>query len=70
MRGPDGNDASLPSPSSGTAADQQIAAAQDGARWWIRDAAVRGVAWASPRAMLVGLCASALLPIVAIFASI
>ncbi len=48
-------------------ADGTIAAAQDGARrWTYRQAAalsVRGVAWASPRAMLAGLCASALVPI-------
>ncbi|TKK80709.1 hypothetical protein FDA94_35550 [Herbidospora galbida] len=63
MSRPDGVESSLPPPGSEAATDRQIAAAQDGARRWIRDAAARGVAWASPRAMLVGLSASALLPI-------
>ncbi|MBB5082286.1 WD40 repeat domain-containing protein [Nonomuraea endophytica] len=47
-------------------AEEQIAAARDGARDWLHHTArlsARGVAWAGPRGMLVGLCASALVPV-------
>ncbi|MER7213711.1 WD40 repeat domain-containing protein [Streptosporangium sp. NPDC000239] len=45
---------------------EQIAAAQNGARGWVRQAAsqsARGMGWASPRALLAVLCASALAPL-------
>ncbi|MFF0579849.1 nSTAND1 domain-containing NTPase, partial [Streptosporangium saharense] len=45
---------------------EQIAAAQNGVRGWVRQAAsqsARGVGWASPRALLAALCASALAPL-------
>ncbi|MEU1737609.1 hypothetical protein, partial [Streptosporangium sp. NPDC020145] len=45
---------------------EQIAAAQDGARGWVRQAAsqsAQGLGWASPRALLAVLCASALAPL-------
>ncbi|GAA3421963.1 ATP-binding protein [Streptosporangium vulgare] len=45
---------------------EQIAAAQNGARGWVRQAAsqsAQGVGWASPRALLAVLCASALAPL-------
>ncbi|GAA3098274.1 hypothetical protein GCM10017600_73580 [Streptosporangium carneum] len=44
---------------------EQIAAAQNGARGWVRQAAARsaqGMGWASPRALPAVLCASALAP--------
>ncbi|MFC7641847.1 ATP-binding protein [Streptosporangium lutulentum] len=44
----------------------QVAAAQDGARGWVRQATVlsaRGLGWATPRTLLAGLCASALAPL-------
>ncbi|MET8146465.1 hypothetical protein ABZU32_39665 [Sphaerisporangium sp. NPDC005288] len=43
-----------------------LQAAQQGARGWVRQVAglsARGVAWATPRALLAGLCASALVPL-------
>ncbi len=44
---------------------ERVAAAQEGARGWVRQAAelsARGVAWTTPRALLATLCASALVP--------
>ncbi|MGJ6965896.1 nSTAND1 domain-containing NTPase [Streptosporangium sp. G11] len=43
-----------------------VAAAQDGARGWARQAAAlsaQGLGWATPRALLAGLCAGALAPL-------
>ncbi|MEU8278500.1 hypothetical protein AB0C08_29795 [Microbispora bryophytorum] len=45
---------------------EQIAAAQNGARGWVRQAAAQsaqGLVWTSPRALLAVLCASALAPL-------
>ncbi|MET8146461.1 WD40 repeat domain-containing protein [Sphaerisporangium sp. NPDC005288] len=47
-------------------APAQVAAAQEGARSWVRQAAAlsaQGVRWATPRALLATLCASALAPL-------
>ncbi|WP_214105560.1 hypothetical protein [Acrocarpospora catenulata] len=67
MSGPDeGEPSLLPRAENGVELDGQITTAQDGARHWIRQdsaVSVRGVAWASLRAMLAGQCASALVPI-------
>ncbi len=63
VSGSDGNEPSMPWPASGAAADRQDRC-RSGRRTSLdpRRRSARG-AWASPRAMLAGLCASALLPI-------
>ncbi|MGV9601330.1 nSTAND1 domain-containing NTPase [Streptosporangium sandarakinum] len=55
-----------PEPGGHVLPPEQIAAAQNGARGWVRQAAARsaqGVGWASPRALLAMLCASTLAPL-------
>ncbi|MGJ6969017.1 nSTAND1 domain-containing NTPase [Streptosporangium sp. G11] len=55
-----------PEPGPSALSPGQVVAAQDGARGWVRQAAAlsaQGLGWATPRALLAGLCASALAPL-------